>query len=155
MERAWQRAGVARLLGWPCANGEALMTTWLVYTAVVVLYPRTALLPGADDCDMRAFLERFRREASPLLWLGVVAGAVLFHVTPIFTVFVPLPAFLLRDDVADRHADRISNTPIYLVRQSIFLVKLAGGFAWGAHPDVRARFALPPLAADPGTWRVK
>ena len=131
------------------------MTTWLVYTAVLILYPRTVLLPGAADCDMQAFLERFRREASPLLWLGVVAGAVLFHVTPIFTVHVPLPAFLLSDRLADRHAERIANSPIYLVRQSIFLVKLAAGFRWGAHPDVRARFALPPLADDPGTWRTR
>jgi hypothetical protein len=131
------------------------MTTWLVYSAVVILYPRTELLIGAVDCDMAVFLERFRREASPMLWLGVVAGALLFHVTPLFTVFVPLPAFLLSARLADLHAERISNSRIYLLRQSIFLVKLAAGFAWGAHPDVRARFALPPLAPDPGTWRTK
>jgi hypothetical protein len=126
---------------------------WLVHSAIVILYPRTAALPGAADCDLEAFLLRFRREAAPLVWLGVVLGAVLFHLTPVFTVRVPLPAFMLPPDVADRHASRISGSRIYLVRQSIFLVKLAAGLAWGAHPDVRARFALPALAPDPGTWR--
>ena len=129
--------------------------TWLVRMAIVIMYPRTELLPGAEDCDLDAFLERFRRETSVLLWTGVVLAALVFHASPLFTVFVPLPAFLLPDALADRHANRISNSSVYLARQSIFMLKLAAGFAWGAHPEVRKRFALPPLAPDPGTWRTR
>ena len=125
----------------------------LVRAAIVLLYPRTARLPGAADCDLDAFLERFRREASPLVWIGVVLGAIVFHLSPVFTVRVPLPAFLLSPALADRHAERISQSPVYLVRQTIFLVKFAAGLAWGAHASVRARFALPKLPEDPGTWR--
>jgi hypothetical protein len=128
---------------------------WLVYSAIVILYPRTESLPGAADCDLEAFLVRFRREASPLVWLGVVMGAIVFHVSPVFTVLVPLPAFMLSEELADLHASRITSTRIYLVRQVVFLVKLAAGLAWGAHPEVRQRFALPPHAPDPGTWRTK
>jgi hypothetical protein len=68
-------------------------------------------------------------------------------------VFVPVPAFLLPAGMRDRHARKIAGTSFYLVRQSIFLLKLAAGLCWGAHPEVRKRFALPPLPDDPGTWK--
>jgi hypothetical protein len=126
----------------------------LVRSTIVLLYPRTLELPGAEDCDLDAFLERFRRESPPLIWLGVVLGAIVFQITPVFTVGVPLPAILLGPERADRHAERISSSDVYLVRQTIFLVKLAAGLAWGAHPSVRERFALRPMPPDPGTWRV-
>jgi hypothetical protein len=42
---------------------------------------------------------------------------------------------------------------IYLVRQTVFLLKMVAGLCWGAHPDVRARLALRAYPADPGTWR--
>ena len=129
------------------------MLTWLIRAAIVSLYPREGDLPGAEDCDLDAFLVRFRRESTPLMWFGVVLGAIVFHLTPIVTVFVPAPAFALPRALADRHAERISTTQVYLLRQAIFLVKLAAGLAWGAHPSVRARFALAPYPPDPGTWR--
>ncbi len=129
------------------------MQTWLVREAVVRLYPRTEDWPGAEDCDLDAFLARFREETTTLLWLGVLVGAILFHVTPIFTVFVPLPAFWLSPAQADRHASRITGSRVYLVRQAVFLVKLPGGLVWGSHPEVRKRFALPPLGDDPGTFK--
>lgn len=110
-------------------------------------------MPGAADCGLDDFLRRFRRESPALIWLGTVAGALVFHLTPLFTVFVPLPAFLLPAALADRHASRIASTNVYLVRQAIFLVKLAAGLCWGADADVRRRLALQPLPADPGTWR--
>jgi len=125
----------------------------LVRAAIVLLYPRTALLPGAEDCDLDAFLERFRRETTPLVWVGVLAGALLFQLSPVFTVHVPLPASMLSPRLGDLHARRISNSPIYLVRQTIFLVKLIAGMAWGADPRVREILALRPYPADPGTWR--
>ena len=127
---------------------------WLVRSAIVLLYPRTEGLPGAEDCELDAFLERFRRETTTLMWLGVVLGAVVFHLTPIMTVFIPVPAFLLSPAMADKHAHLITSTNVYLARQAVFLVKLPAGLLWGAHPEVRKRFALPPLEADPGTWRV-
>lgn len=128
------------------------MIGW-VRSAIVMLYPRTEALPGAADCDLDAFLIRFRREAPLLIWLGVLLGALVFHLTPLFTVFVPLPAFVLPRGLADKHAHRIASTGPYLTRQAIFLLKLPAGLAWGAHPEVRKRFGLPPLEADAGTWK--
>jgi hypothetical protein len=127
--------------------------TWLVRSAMCALYPRTEGLPGLEDCDVDGFLGRFQREAPLLMWLGVLAGALVFHLTPLFTVFVPLPAFLLPGALLDRHASRIASTDSYFVRQAIFLVKFPCGLCWGAHPDVRRRFALEAYPADPGTWR--
>lgn len=126
---------------------------WLVRSAIVALYPSGGPVPGAADCGLDDFLVRFRRESPTLIWLGTVLGALVFHLTPLFTVFVPLPAFLLPAGLADRHASRIASTNVYLVRQAIFLVKLAAGLCWGADAEVRRRLALQPLPADPGTWR--
>jgi hypothetical protein len=128
--------------------------TWLVRSAIAILYPRIEGLPGAEDCDLSAFLEQFRRETIGLMWLGILAGAVVFHLTPVFTVLVPLPAFLLPPHLADRHAQRIAESRVYLVRQAIMLLKVPGGMAWGADPGVRAHLALPPLPPDPDTWRL-
>lgn len=125
---------------------------WLVRSAIVMLFPRTEL-PGAEDCDLQNFLVRFKRDTPFLVWLGTVAGAVLFHLTPLFTVFVPLPAFWLPKSLAARHADRIATTNFYVVRQAVLLVKMCGALCWGADPNVRKAFALPPLGVDPGTWR--
>lgn len=118
-----------------------------------MLYPRTDDWPGAEDCELDAFLERFRKESTALMWLGVVLGAIVFHLTPILTVRRPLPAFLLSPELGDRHAHAISSIDVYLIRQSIFLVKLPGGLVWGMHPSVRERFALRALEGDPGTFR--
>lgn len=126
---------------------------WLVRAAIVMLYPRTDDWPGAEDCDLDAFLERFRRDTTWLMWIGVVLGSLVFHLSPILTVHVPLPAFWLSKQTGDRHAELVTTTGAYLIRQAVFLVKLPGGMAWASHPSVRARFALPALAPDPGTWR--
>lgn len=125
----------------------------LVQSALVALYPRAHGLPGIEDCDVDAFLRKFAREASPLLWLGVVMSALLFQLSPLFTVWVPLPAFLLPASLKDRHANAMTYAPFYLVRQAIFLLKLPGGLCWGTHPNVRKHFALSAYEPDPETTR--
>lgn len=125
----------------------------LILHAMRALYPRTEALPGIEDTEPRAFLRQYRREASTLIVLGLVLGAMAFAWSPIVTVYWPLPSFLLPRAVLDRHAMRVGGSRIYLLRQSIFLVKLAAGMCWGQHPRVRERFALSPYPDDPGTWR--
>ncbi len=116
------------------------------------LYPRTDAFPGMEDTDVSGFLRRYRRESTTLMWLGLVLGTFVFVWTPFLTVYLPLPSFLLPRGLLDRHASRITYTRFYLLRQAIFLVKLAAGLCWGADPAVRARIALAPYPADPGTW---
>ena len=139
-------------------TGQIVITTspmlWLLRSAIVMIYPRTRELPGIEDCALDEHLERYRRETPWLVWLGTMVGALLFHLTPIITVYVPLPAFLLPAKLKDRHAMGIMTTRLYLVRQAVFLVKLCAGLCWGVDPEVRKRFALPPLPKDPGTWRI-
>jgi hypothetical protein len=130
---------------------------WLVRSAVVALYPTVQregrVLLGAADCGLDAFLPQFRKDAPLLVWVGTVLGAIVFHLTPILTVFIPLPAFLLPAPLRDKHAARITTTRFYFLRQAVLLAKLPGGLCWGAHPAVRAQLNLPPLDPDPGTWR--
>ena len=85
--------------------------------------------------------------------LLATAGALAYHFSPALTIKVPLPAFLLPASLADKHANRVATTDIYLLRQAILLVKLPAGMLWGAHPAVRSKLGLEPLEADPGTWR--
>lgn len=126
---------------------------WLLRSAIVMTYPRTPGLPGIEDCALDEHLVRFKRETPMLIWVGTLAGALLFQLTPFMTVYLPLPAFLLPAKLKDRHAMRIMTSSLYLLRQAVFLVKLCAGLCWGADPEVRKRFALPPLPKDPGTWR--
>ena len=125
----------------------------LVKSAIVLLYPRTEALPGAEDCDLDGFLAQYRRETTWLIWTGVVVGALVFQISPVFTVGRPVPAAWLSADLADRHANTLAGTERYLVRQMIFLVKLVAGLAWGQHPAVRERFAQSALHRDPIDWR--
>lgn len=127
---------------------------WLLRSAIVMTYPRTAKLPGAGDCALGEHLARFARESSSIIFLATLAGAVLFQLTPFMTVYLPLPAFLLPAALKARHAERIYATRFYLLRQAVSLVKLCAGLCWGADAEVRRRFALAPLPPDPGTWRV-
>ena len=117
------------------------------------LLPAVDGLPGVGDCDLDAFLTRMLGEATWMFWLGMVAGAFVFTTTPWLTVYVPLPSFLLPAGLLDRHAARIVTTRLYFLRQSVFLLKMGACLCWGADPRVRARFLLPALQPDPGTWR--
>ena len=126
---------------------------WFIRAALLLLYPRTDGLPGLADTRLDDFLRQFRREAPALMWVGAFVGALVFHFTPLFTVGVPLPAFWLPRALADRHAARLTQTPVYLVRQAVFLVKLVGGLAWGADPAVRERLGLSALPPEPPRWR--
>lgn len=126
---------------------------WLVRSAMKALYPPTDGVEGVDDTELDAFLDQYRREAPPFMWMGLVMGSAVFTATPLLTVRRPLPAFLLDEETLDAHAHAVAGHPIYLVRQAVFLVKLAAGLCWGADPKVRERFSLDPYPVDPGTWR--
>jgi hypothetical protein len=117
------------------------------------MMPRTADLPGIADTDLDAFLRRMRQESQPLYWVGLVLGAIVFVLTPLITVGVPLPAFLLPKGLLERHAERILAHPVYTVRQAALLVRLSAGMCWGADTAVRAHFGLPAYGPDPGTFR--
>lgn len=126
---------------------------WLIRRAICALYPGSERLPPVAALDLDAFIERVRRESSPLFWTGVLLGALVFTLSPILTIGVPLPSVWLGKEALDRHADRVTSHRWYLIRQPVFLVKMVGGLAWGQHAKVRALNNLPAYPPDPGTWR--
>jgi hypothetical protein len=126
---------------------------WLIKFAMRTMMPRTEALPGIADTDLDGFLHKMKKESQPLYWLGLVVGALVFALTPIITIAVPLPAFCLPKNLLDKHTERILSHPIYALRQAAFLVRLSAGMCWGADNDVRERMGLPPYGPDPGTFR--
>jgi hypothetical protein len=109
--------------------------------------------PGVADTDLRGFLSQVRREISPLVWYTLVAGALCWVLLPVLTVYLPVPSFLLPATLRNRHAERVFSRAPYLPRQAMFLLKMYACMCWGQHDQVRARLALPPYPADPGTFR--
>lgn len=130
------------------------MIVWLARSVMASFYPRSAHFPGIEDMDLDGYIGRYRRETAPIMWLGFVLGVVLFHLTPLITVFIPLPAFWLSAAQRERHAQKLCSHPVYYLRQPIFLVKMVAGLLWGADPRVRERLGLPAYGADPGTRRL-
>lgn len=126
---------------------------WLIKFAMCTMMPRTDALPGIADTDLDGFLRKMKNESEPLYWTGLVLGAVIFALTPLVTIGVPLPAFFLPKGLLGTHAERILTHPVYLLRQSALLVRLSAGMCWGADNAIRARFNLPPYGSDPGTFR--
>ena len=126
---------------------------WLIKFAMCTMMPRTPALPGIADTDLDGFLRKLKKESEMIYWLGLVLGALVFAITPLITVGVPLPAFWLPRGLRALHAERLVAHPIYMLRQAAALVRLSAGMCWGADSAVRARFNLPPYGPDPGTFR--
>lgn len=126
---------------------------WLIRFAMVAIFPRTETLPGIADTDVDGFLRQLLSEASFLVRFGLIAAAIIFMISPIFTVFVPLPAVLLPHSLLARHADKIVHTRLYALQQMMVILKVMGGLCWGADPRVREVLGVEPLSEDPGTWR--
>ena len=125
----------------------------LVRWAMCAMMPPTAALPGVADTDIDAFVRKYRAETNWMMWLGLLGGSFVVLVTPVITVGLPVPGFLLSKKRLELHVSRIAMSRIYTFRQAVFLVKMGAGMCWAAHPSVRERLGLPPYPADPGTWR--
>jgi hypothetical protein len=126
---------------------------FLLRSAIAAIFPRSGDIPGAAELGLAAFVTRFLRETTWLMWLAAAGSAVAFACAPLLTIWVPLPAFLLPARLLDRHAAAMAEHRIYPVRQAAFLLKMIGGLHWAAQPEVRTRFGLAPYPPDPGTWR--
>ncbi len=125
----------------------------LIAAAMRDFMPATASLPGIADTDVLGFLRRMRRESDRAYWLGLVVGTLVYNLTPLLTLYLPLPAVLLPARLRDVHARKIVDHRSYLIRQAVFLVRLSAGMCWGGDPGVRARFGLAAYGEDPGTFR--
>ena len=125
----------------------------LIRFSMRTLFPAHAGMPGVEQCDLRGFLDRFWREAAPMMKLGLVLSTILYNLSPLFTVYIPLPLVLLPRGLRDKHADRAATSGIYLLRSATLLLKMVAGIAWGENAQVRRKFNMDPLPPDPGPWR--
>ena len=80
-------------------------------------------------------------------------SAWVLVISPMITVYVPLPAFLLPKSLLDSHVMKMSRSRLYGIRQALLMVKTVAGMCWGADPHVRKALGLNPYGQDPGTWR--
>ncbi len=125
------------------------LTAW----TLARVFPSTAALPGLDAIDTKPFIRQLAREAPFTIRATMWASVLLFNLTPLLTLGIPLPAFLLSPARVDLHAQRLSGSPIYLLRQIVLMLKTIGGLAWGAMPEVRGRLTMPIYPEDSGRWR--
>jgi hypothetical protein len=127
----------------------------LVRFAMVAFFPRVDDLPGLAELDVDAQIVALRRDSTRLFWTGIVAAAIFFQLSPILTVYRPWPAVFLTEEQLDQHAHRIATSRVYLIRQTIVLLKLMAGIFWGQSPEIRAFLHLPAYDSDPGTRRIE
>lgn len=125
----------------------------LVRFALVAYFPREGDLPGLAELSVDEKIAALRRESTLLLWIGVVAAALFFQISPALTVWRPWPAVFLSEEQLDAHARLLASHRVYLIRQILVLLKLVGGLFWAQSPEIRGRLALPLYPPDPGTRR--
>ena len=126
---------------------------WFTRFALSAMMPRTDTIKGVADTNLGPFLKKFRKEAPFLLRLALGASSFVFVISPLFTLFLPLPAFFLSAKLKDRHAQKLAYHGNYLLRQSAFMLKMIAALSWASDDEVRTQLGLPLLPPDPGTWR--
>ena len=126
---------------------------WMWKYCMGILYPSGGKLPGFLDIETDEFLRDYASAAPRLMRVGLTLSAVVFILTPILTIWIPLPVFLLPRSLREKHANRLASHPIYLLRQTVLLLRLVAGLGWGKDPAVRAAMGMKPLGPDPGTYR--
>ena len=82
--------------------------------------------PGRQDCDLQGFLRQLKQEAPLIFRVGFYLSAWVLVLTPILTVFRPLPAFLLSKSKLDAHVMNLSQSRFYGLRQSLLMVRISG-----------------------------
>jgi len=127
--------------------------SWFTRFAIVAIFPPTDALPGVADTGLAAFLRDLHATAPLAMRFGLWLATVLYMITPLFTVWLPVPAFVLRGRLLERHTARLCASRFYAIRQLVYLLKMIGGLCWGEHAEVRKRFGRPPLEPDPRTWQ--
>ena len=126
---------------------------WLICYAMASVMPSIPGMKGVAETGSRAFLTKFNREASFLTRLALMGSTLFFVLSPLFTVYIPLPVFFLPKTLRERHIQRAAVHGFYPLRQAMMMVKMVAGLCWGQDPEVRVFLGAPPLDGDPGTFR--
>ena len=130
------------------------MMGWLTLKALDAVIPGNEKVPGiAASTRGSIVVAELRRDAPFEMRMVLNLAVLIWLVSPLFTVFVPLPAVWLPARLRHAHTDRLTSTSFYLVRQISLVLKQVAGMAWGQDPEVRAAYGMKPYPEDPGTWR--
>lgn len=130
------------------------MMEWLTLKALDAVIPGNEKVPGiAASTRGPVVVAELRRDAPFEMRMVLNLAVLIWLVSPLFTVFVPLPAVWLPARLRHAHTDRLTSTSFYLVRQISLVLKQVAGMAWGQDPEVRAAYGMKPYPEDPGTWR--
>jgi hypothetical protein len=129
------------------------MINWLCTRALRDVLPTSAAFPGLEACNLPAFVRRCNAEAPPLFKIALWASVAMWLASPIWTIYVPLPAVLLPRAWNDRHLRKMAGSRVYILRQVVLMLKQTGGACWGADPGVRKAAGMLPYPPDPGTWK--
>lgn len=110
-------------------------------------------MKGVEGTNLKGFLSEINRDAPLNIRLGLIVSTWVYLLTPIFTVWVPLPAFFLPAKLRDKHTNRFSTHRFYLIRSCALMIKMMAGMCWGRDPQIRRLLGCEELPPDPGTWR--
>ena len=126
----------------------------LLVHAMKAFFPTHGDLPGIGDLDVEVFVrDELLQDLHGMMRVGVLASTLAFVLLPFWTVWRPVPSFLLSEATLDRHAQNMAGSEVYLIRSAALLIKMVGGFHWARHASVRSSWALEPYPKDPDTWR--
>jgi hypothetical protein len=99
--------------------------------------------------DVAAYFVQYLKRVPPLTAFGLRLMLWALMWLPIVFIGRPLPASALSAADRGRYLERWAHAHTYYIREGFFLVKTVALLGWGAHPEVRNRFAMPPVAALP------
>jgi hypothetical protein len=111
-------------------------------------------MKGVGATNPKAFIKEIKRDAPANIRWGLTLSCWIYLLTPILTVYLPLPAFLLTKKLREKHTNRFSTHRFYLIRSCALMIKMMAGMCWGRDPEVRKALGCEELPPDPGTWRV-
>jgi hypothetical protein len=96
--------------------------------------------------DIAAFLDGYLQRAPARAALGIRLGVWAVTWLPFALVGVPLPGSALSPATRARYIERWAHSRTYILREAFYLLKAIALMGWGAHPSVRARLGVGPLA---------
>ena len=142
----------------PLALGQAMLLSMerrrLVTLMEVILPPGEgqAVPEGARAAPLRAFVDDLCAHAPALFLWGVRASLWLLWYAPLWTLtrFATLPS--MRPDAAEAVLVRVSQSPLFALRELAALLKMVTTMAALAMPDVQRRLGVSPVEATPPDW---
>jgi hypothetical protein len=96
--------------------------------------------------DIAVFFSEYLERVPFLAAIGLRLMVWALMWLPIVFVGRPVAASTLAPELRDRYLARWTESHSYYLREGFFLVKTVALLGWGAHPVVRARYAMPNVA---------